>query len=100
MQRDSPTSTKFLLGLLWPEHCSEQIQTGFDNLTVDMLEPSKRSKELDGAVYDDWKHKQVDDAKKRAVAQHVDYETFKNMVSVAHLKPIGAEGTRTGTLHA
>lgn len=61
-----------------------------------MLEPVKRSKELDEAVYDDWKHKQVDDAKKRAVAQYVDYETFKNMVSVAHLKPIGAEASGAG----
>lgn len=32
----------------------------------------------------------VDAAKKRAVAQNVDYETFKNMVSVAHLKPLQA----------
>lgn len=35
----------------------------------------------------------VDEAKKRAVGQHVDYDTFKNMVSVAHLKPIGAPNT-------
>ena len=30
----------------------------------------------------------IDDAKHRAVKQHEDYETFKNMVSVAHLKPL------------
>jgi hypothetical protein len=35
----------------------------------------------------------VDAAKKRAVAQGVDYETFKNMVAVAHLRPIAAPNT-------
>lgn len=41
----------------------------------------------------------VDAAKKRAVAQNVDYETFKNMVSVAHLRPLQApNNTRTGGL--
>lgn len=35
----------------------------------------------------------TDAAKKRAVAQNVDYETFKNMVSVAHLKPLQAPNT-------
>ena len=30
----------------------------------------------------------IDAAKKRAVAQNVDYDTFKNMVHVAHLKPL------------
>ena len=55
-------------------------------------EPPKRSKELENATYDDWKRQEVDSAKKRAVAQYVDYDTFKNMVLVAHLKPIG-QGT-------
>jgi hypothetical protein len=32
----------------------------------------------------------VDEAKKRAVSQNVDYDTFKNMVAVAHLKPLHA----------
>ncbi len=32
----------------------------------------------------------IDAAKKRAVAQGVDYDTFKNMVSVAHLRPLQA----------
>lgn len=36
----------------------------------------------------------VDEAKKRAVLQRVDYETFKNMVLVAHLKPIHAPNER------
>ena len=56
----------------------------------------KRSKELANAVYDDWKRKAIDSAKKRAVAQFVDYETFKNMVSVAHLKAIGETCEATG----
>jgi len=50
----------------------------------------KLSKELDNAIEDDRKYKEVDCAKKRAVAQRVDYDTFKNMVSVAHLKPLQA----------
>ena len=29
----------------------------------------------------------------RAVSQNVDYDTFKNMVAVAHLKPIHAANT-------
>eukprot|EP00243_Klebsormidium_subtile_P004574 TRINITY_DN1865_c0_g1_i1.p1 TRINITY_DN1865_c0_g1~~TRINITY_DN1865_c0_g1_i1.p1 ORF type:complete len:402 (+),score=47.99 TRINITY_DN1865_c0_g1_i1:249-1454(+) len=48
----------------------------------------KVSKELASAVQDDARRKAVDSAKKRAVSQHVDYETFQAMVSVAHLKPI------------
>ena len=31
---------------------------------------------------------QVDAAKKRAVGQLSDYDTFRNMVSVAHLRPL------------
>jgi hypothetical protein len=40
----------------------------------------KHSKELCNAIYDDWKHDVVDNAKKRAVAQNVDYPTFANLV--------------------
>ncbi len=50
----------------------------------------KTSKELAHAIEDDRKYKEVDAAKKRAVAQRVDYDTFKNMVSVAHLRPLQA----------
>jgi hypothetical protein len=59
--------------------------------------PPKVSKELKDAFYDDWKRQAVDSAKKRAVAQYADYDTFKNMVSVAHLKAIGEKSTRAGT---
>ncbi len=63
-----------------------------------------QNNELTGAlaVLDDARRKAVDDAKKRAVAQNVDYDTFKNMVSVAHLRPIQAASTsRTGVhMHA
>nr|Q94EY1.1 RecName: Full=Coiled-coil domain-containing protein 103 homolog; AltName: Full=Protein PR46bp [Chlamydomonas reinhardtii]AAK70875.1 unknown [Chlamydomonas reinhardtii]ADF43150.1 PR46bp [Chlamydomonas reinhardtii] len=52
--------------------------------------PSKVSKELANAACDDFKRKAIDEAKKRAVAQRVDYDTFKNMVLTAHLKPITA----------
>ena len=38
----------------------------------------------------------MDAAKKRAVAQYVDYDTFKNMVLVAHLKPIGDKAEQSG----
>lgn len=40
----------------------------------------KESKELRNAIYDDWKRKAIDSAKKRAVAQNVDYPTFANLV--------------------
>lgn len=36
----------------------------------------------------------IDEAKKRAVMQRVDYDTFRNMVLVAHLKPITAPSER------
>ncbi|QDZ18392.1 putative dynein attachment factor [Chloropicon primus] len=55
-----------------------------------MASVPKLSKELDNAIEDDRRYKQVDSAKKRAVAQRVDYDTFKNLVSVAHLKPLQA----------
>lgn len=58
--------------------------------------PPKQSEELQNAFYDDWKRQEVDAAKKRAVAQYVDYDTFKNMVSVAHLKPIGHASAAPG----
>ncbi|KAG2486205.1 hypothetical protein HYH03_015167 [Edaphochlamys debaryana] len=54
------------------------------------LRPAKVSKELSGAAYEDFKRKAIDEAKKRAVAQRVDYDTFKNMVLTAHLKPTNA----------
>ena len=41
----------------------------------------KSSKELEAAIYDDWKRKAIDNAKKRAAAQGVDYPTFANLVS-------------------
>lgn len=40
----------------------------------------KKSKELEAAIYDDWKRKAIDNAKKRAAAQGVDYPTFANLV--------------------
>ncbi|DBA90051.1 TPA: hypothetical protein ACH3X2_004316 [Trebouxia sp. C0005] len=52
------------------------------------LGSSKASKELQSALQDDIKRQAVDAAKKRAVGQHVDYDTFKNMVAVAHLRPL------------
>ncbi|KAK9823139.1 hypothetical protein WJX72_000544 [[Myrmecia] bisecta] len=50
----------------------------------------KTSKELATALQDDFRRQATDLAKKRAVAQHVDYDTFKNMVAVAHLRPLQA----------
>ncbi|XP_073388659.1 dynein axonemal assembly factor 19 homolog isoform X2 [Physcomitrium patens] len=49
---------------------------------------NKETKELRNAIHDDWKRKAIDSAKKRAAAAHVDYPTFANLVSVAHLKPV------------
>ena len=60
--------------------------------------PPKVSDDFKHAVYDDWKRQAVDSAKKRAVAQVSDYDTFKNMVSVAHLQPIGAEKKSQGEI--
>lgn len=57
---------------------------------MSVARPPKTSKELANALYDDFKRKAIDEAKKRAVRQNVDYDTFKNMVLVAHLKPIQA----------
>lgn len=45
------------------------------------MKPSKQIRELAEALVEDRKRQAVDAAKKRAVAQQVDYETFKNMVS-------------------
>ena len=50
----------------------------------------KTSRELQSAIDDDKRKQAINDAKFRAVAQHEDYDTFKNMVSVAHLKPLQA----------
>lgn len=61
-----------------------------------MKAPGQVSSELRNAIYDDWKRQAVDTAKKRAVAQFADYETFKNMVSVAHLRPIGEKTSGMG----
>lgn len=58
--------------------------------------PPKQSKALENAVYDEWKRSAVDSAKKRAVAQLVGYDAFKDMVSVAHLKPLGDPSTKQG----
>jgi hypothetical protein len=47
-----------------------------------MSRPAKHSKELAGAIAEDSKRQAVDDAKKRAVSQHADYDTFKKLVRV------------------
>lgn len=54
------------------------------------MKPQKISRELLGAVAEEQKAHAIDAAKKQAVAQHADYDTFKKMVSVAHLKPLHA----------
>jgi hypothetical protein len=52
--------------------------------------PPKVSKDLANAVEDDWKRGVQDAAKHRAVKQLEGYDAFKNMVSVAHLRPYHA----------
>jgi len=42
--------------------------------------PKKFSKELAGAVAEEQRRQAIDAAKKKAVAQHADYDTFKKMV--------------------
>jgi hypothetical protein len=61
-----------------------------------IVKPPTTSKDFQTAIYDDWKRKAVDEAKKRACAQASDYETFKNLVSVAHLRPIGEPSCKKG----
>lgn len=51
----------------------------------------KSSWELETAIHDDRLRQQRDDAKKRAAGNLADYETFKNLVSVAHLRPLQAQ---------
>jgi len=46
--------------------------------------------EFQQALHADEKHKQISDAKIRAVASGMDYEQFRGMVSGAHLKPVSA----------
>jgi len=53
--------------------------------------PVKASRELARAVEDERHRAEVDAAKKRAVGQLSDYDTFRNMVSVAHLRPLQAD---------
>lgn len=45
------------------------------------MKPIKVSKELAGAIAEEQKRQAIDTAKKKAVAQHADYDTFKKMVS-------------------
>ena len=56
--------------------------------------PPKVSRELANASRDDWMRSVQDQAKHRAVRQMEGYDTFKNMVSVAHLRPYHAENLR------
>ena len=58
------------------------------------IPPPKVSKELEHAAEDDWKRSVRDAAKHRAVAQMENYDGFKNMVSVAHLRPWHAENLK------
>lgn len=44
------------------------------------MKPSKHSGELAGAILEDSRRQAIDAAKKRAVAQQVDYDTFKKLV--------------------
>eukprot|EP00891_Asterochloris_glomerata_P000160 jgi/Astpho2/160/Aster-04623 len=56
-----------------------------------LIQPYKVSKELQNAIEDDANRQAIDSAKKRAVGQHVDYDTFKNMVGTMVLS--GASAT-------
>ncbi|CAG9464020.1 unnamed protein product [Pedinophyceae sp. YPF-701] len=56
--------------------------------------------ELKDAIESDRLRKVQDEAKKRAMSQLCDYDTFKNMVSVAHLDPINAPKTQASAAPA
>ena len=49
---------------------------------------SSLQSKIAGALDDDQKKKQVNDAKLRAVSQKSDYDVFCNLVAGAHLKPV------------
>ena len=57
-----------------------------------MSAPPKVSRELQDAVQDDALRAARDEAKHRAVRQMEGYDVFKNMVSVAHLRPRNLPG--------
>lgn len=60
---------------------------GEDNDAIEQKIWEKKSKDLGGAIQDDWKRQAIDSAKKRAAAQNVDYPTFANLVrAFLHLK--------------
>eukprot|EP00240_Pyramimonas_obovata_P013737 CAMPEP_0118925612 /NCGR_PEP_ID=MMETSP1169-20130426/3479_1 /TAXON_ID=36882 /ORGANISM="Pyramimonas obovata, Strain CCMP722" /LENGTH=243 /DNA_ID=CAMNT_0006866961 /DNA_START=30 /DNA_END=758 /DNA_ORIENTATION=- len=57
--------------------------------------PAKQSREFKNAIAEDKLRSQVNDAKIKAMHDLVDYDTFKNRVSVAHLRPLQADNLRT-----
>ena len=57
-----------------------------------MSVPPKVSRELADAVQEDALRAARDEAKHRAVRQMEGYDVFKNMVSVAHLRPHNLPG--------
>merc|ERR1711903_184988 len=55
-------------------------------------EDEEEEEEGEEEEVEDERHRgEVDAAKKRAVGQLSDYDTFRNMVSVAHLRPLQAD---------
>lgn len=47
------------------------------------MRPTKLNRELAGAIADEERRSAIDAAKKKAVAQHADYDTFKKMVRLS-----------------
>lgn len=50
------------------------------------MKPSKNSRELAAAISEDNRRQAIDAAKKRAVAQQADYDTFKKLVCSHYVK--------------
>ncbi|KAL4451616.1 hypothetical protein ABPG75_007278 [Micractinium tetrahymenae] len=55
---------------------------------------AKLRQRMENAVMEDARQKALDAAKKRAVAQRCDVETFQALVSAAHLRPMRGTGLR------
>lgn len=51
-------------------------------------QPKKKSIDMASLVEQEHRMKAVNEAKKRAVQQRVDFDTFQKMVAAAHLVPI------------
>ena len=77
-----------MLGLAWAVHVASARRERPPEVRVMAHDLSSLQSKIAGALDDDQKKKQVNDAKLRAVSQKSDYDVFCNLVAGAHLKPV------------